>query len=117
MPSSKVHCRTFARKILTLIVSLVVGGGAFLLAVMLLPDEESGSEGYAVLSVDAEYPDLEIGKRIAAAANASISAEYSSESTQWVFLSDFDTILRLSVDEYDARLSTIAPFRDPRDDG
>jgi hypothetical protein len=117
MPFCKAYCRALARELLALLVALVVGGGAFLLAVMLLPDEESGSEGYAVLSVDAEYPDREIGNRIAAAANTYISADYSSESTQWVFLSDFETILRLSIDEYDARLSAIAPFHDPRDDG
>jgi hypothetical protein len=117
MPSCKAYCRAFARELLALIVSVIMCVGAFLLAVMLLPDEEGGSEGYAVLSVDAEYPDPEIGNRITAAANTYISTDYSSESTQWVFLSDFDTILRLSVDEYDARLSAIAPFRDPRDDG
>jgi hypothetical protein len=112
-----VYRRILAGEFLALIVSLVMGSAAFLLAIMLLPDEGTGSEGYAVLSVDAGYPDSEIGSRIAAAANTYISVDYSSESTQWVFLSDFDTILRLSVDEYDARLAAIAPFRDPRDDG
>jgi hypothetical protein len=111
--------RSLVIELLALLVSLVMGASAFLLSALLLPEEEDGSEGYAVLSVDAAFPDREVGRRIVAAkfAAAKFAADYSSEATQWVFLSDFDTMLRLSLDEYDERLAVIAPFRDPRDDG
>jgi hypothetical protein len=93
----------------------VAGCGVFLLVITLLPDEVS--EGCAVLRVDAALPDREIGERLAASINNYISIDFVSESTQWVFLNDFDTILCISLDEYQERLAASALQPDPRDDG
>jgi hypothetical protein len=87
----------------------------FLLFIMLLPDEEI--EGYAVLRVDAALPDCEIGERLAASIDNYISIDFVSESSQWVFLNDFDTILYISLDEYQERLAASVLRPDPRDDG
>jgi hypothetical protein len=93
----------------------VVGGGVFLLVITLLPDETA--EGYAVLCVDAALSDREIGERLVASIDNYISIDFASESTQWVFLNDFDTILFISLDEYQERLGASALRPDPRDDG
>lgn len=93
----------------------VVGSGVFLLVITLLPDE--ASEGYAVLRVDAALPDREIGERLTASIDNYLSIDFVSESTQWVFLNDFDTILSVSLDEYQEHLGASALQPDPRDDG
>jgi hypothetical protein len=92
-----------------------VGVGAFLLAITPLPDEPA--EGYAVLRVDADLPDRVIGDRLVASIDNYISIGFVSESTQWVFLNDFDTLLSIPLDEYQERLAVSVLRPDPRDDG
>jgi hypothetical protein len=113
MPASRVSAALF-----TLAITLgacVAGVGAFLLAIALLPDD--AAEGYAVLRVDAALSDRVISDRLAASIDNYISIGFVSESTQWVFLNDFDTILAIPLDEYQERLAASALRPDPRDDG
>jgi hypothetical protein len=113
MPASRVRAAFFT--LATTLGACVVGVGAFLLAITLLPDE--AAEGYAVLRVDVALSDRVIGDRLAASIDNYISIDFVSESTQWVFLNDFDTILSIPFDEYQERLSASALRPDPRDDG
>jgi hypothetical protein len=71
------------------------------------------NRGYAVLAVDASYPDRFIGDLLASEAAPDFTRNYISESTQWVFLDDFGTLQRIPLDTYRDR---VEPF-DPRDDG
>jgi hypothetical protein len=68
------------------------------------------NRGYAVLTVDASYPDRLIGDLLASEV---FTQGFLSESNQWVFLDDFGTLQRIPLDAYRDR---VEPF-DPRDDG
>ncbi|MDR3115413.1 MAG: hypothetical protein LBU25_07830 [Treponema sp.] len=89
---------------------LSLGLGAFMvfLVFTLMPLE--GERGYAVLTVDASYPDRLIGDLLASEA---FTQGFLSESNQWVFLDDFGTLQRIPLDAYRER---VEPF-DLRDDG
>ena len=113
MPTSRLKAGLLM--LATTLGACIAGGGVFLLVITLLPDE--AAEGYAVLRVDAALPDREISERLAASINNYISIDFVSESTQWVFLNDFDTILSIPLDEYQERLAASALQPDPRDDG
>ncbi|MDR2537831.1 MAG: hypothetical protein LBC46_05950 [Treponema sp.] len=113
MPASRLKAALLI--LATSLGACVAGSGVFLLVITLLPDE--ASEGYAVLRVDAALPDRDIGERLAASIDNYISIDFVSESTQRVFLNDFDTILSLSLEEYQERLGASALRPDPRDDG
>jgi hypothetical protein len=70
----------------------------------------ASNRGYAVLTVDASYPDQLIGDLLASEA---FTQGFLSESNQWVFLDDFGTLQRIPLDAYRDR---VEPF-DLRDDG
>jgi hypothetical protein len=82
----------------------------FFLVLKLIP--LGNGDGYAVLAVDASYPDRFIGDLLPSQAPGG-SAQYISESTQWVFLDDFGVLQRIPLDEYRDRVEIF----DPRDDG
>jgi disulfide bond formation protein DsbB len=92
------------------LLSLSLGAFMFFLVLTLMPLDSS--RGYAVLTVDASYPDRLIGDLLAAEVVHS-TQRCISESTQWVFLDDFGTLQRIPLDGYRDR---VEPF-DPRDDG
>ncbi|MDR3171699.1 MAG: hypothetical protein LBU17_08760 [Treponema sp.] len=103
------------RKSLLLSVLLSLGLGAFMVSLALgyLPREPG--EKYAVLRVDAAYPDKLIGDALSGGLGGRYPpiTNYLSESTQWVFLDDFGALVRIPLEEYRERIETF----DPRDDG
>jgi hypothetical protein len=95
-------------KFLCSIVPLSLGTGVllFLLALALMPPGTGGR--YAALSFDAAVPDRRIGELL-----STVTADYISESTQYVFLDDFGTLREIPLDRYG---ESVEPF-DPRNDG
>ena len=85
------------------------GFGGFMTALVLKGISAKNHARYAVLTVDASYPDRRIGNMLP----PDLAEGYISESTQWVFLDDFGTLKRISLDEYPDRLEDF----DPRNDG
>jgi hypothetical protein len=65
--------------------------------------------GYAVLTVDASWPDLSIRELLAGEGIFNTIGE----SSQWVFLDDFGELEKVPLDSYSER---VEPF-DPRNDG
>lgn len=86
-----------------------LGLGLFLLVLVRFFLPALPSEGYGVLAVDAAYGDREIGALLARGG----LEDFVSESTQWVFLDDFEGLRRIPLDRYGEQ---IEPF-DPRNDG
>ncbi|MDR3333524.1 MAG: hypothetical protein LBT13_01360 [Treponema sp.] len=103
------------RKSLLLAVLLSLGLGACMVSLALgyLPREPG--EKYAVLRVDASYPDKLIGDTLSGGLGGRYPpiTNYLSESTQWVFLDDFGALAQIPLEEYRERIETF----DPRDDG
>ncbi|MDR3341729.1 MAG: hypothetical protein LBT14_02885 [Treponema sp.] len=93
--------------LISILLSLGLGAGMFLVALRHIPQERN--EKYAILTVDASYPDRFIGDALA----AGIGKNYLSESTQWVFLDDFGALQRIPLDTYRDRVEAF----DPRNDG
>ncbi|MCL2229692.1 MAG: hypothetical protein FWC01_01205 [Treponema sp.] len=69
--------------------------------------------GYAVLSVDEDAIEDKPLKSIIQSTGLYFVGEPVCESTQWVFLDGFDSILRIPLDEYGTRVFDF----DPRNDG
>jgi hypothetical protein len=65
---------------------------------------------YAVLIFDATLNDRDIGEKLA---KSEIGRNYISESTQTVFLNDFETIREIPLDEFQGEIENF----DPRNDG
>ncbi|MDR1126937.1 MAG: hypothetical protein LBL06_02290 [Treponema sp.] len=83
---------------------------AILLFTGLKTAPKEGGYEYAVLSFDASLNDREIGERLA---KSEIGRNYISESTQTVFLNDFDRIKEIPLDEFQGKIENF----DPRNDG
>jgi hypothetical protein len=94
--------------LISVLLSLGLGMGMFFLVLTLIP--LGNGNGYAVLTVDASYPDRLIGDLLSSKAGGGM---YISESTQWVFLDDFGVLQRIPLDAYRERVEIF----DPRDDG
>ncbi|MDR1466240.1 MAG: hypothetical protein LBI40_01265 [Treponema sp.] len=98
----------FALASITILCSLAFAVILLLTGLKAMPKED-GYE-YAVLTFDASLNDREIGERLA---KSKVGANYISESTQTVFLNDFNAIKEIPLDEFQGK---IADF-DPRNDG
>ncbi|MDR2485121.1 MAG: hypothetical protein LBD55_06980 [Treponema sp.] len=97
------------RKPALISVLFSLGFGGFMTALALKGIPAKNHASYAVLAVDASYPDRRIGNMLP----PDLAGGYISESTQWVFLDDFGTLKRIPLDEYPDRLEEF----DPRNDG
>lgn len=86
-----------------------LGLSLFLLVLVRLFLPAASAGGYGVLSLDDSYSDREIGDLLAREGLENVI----SESTQWVFLDDFDALRKIPLDAYHEQ---IEPF-DPRNDG
>ncbi|MDR2101424.1 MAG: hypothetical protein LBP43_02520 [Treponema sp.] len=86
-----------------------LGLGLFLLVLVRLFLPALSTEGYGVLSLDAAYGDREIGALLSRGG----VENYISESTQWVFLDDFEKLRRIPLDLYGEYVESF----DPRNDG
>ena len=90
--------------------SLTLGGVLFFFSLRCLPASGGGRlEGYAALALGENVPDREA----AAALEAALGRPVVSESSQWVFLNNFEGLERVPLGDYEGRLE---PF-DPRRDG
>ena len=95
---------SFKRSLLILCaVSVAIGIVIISIGFVLFPGRIKGA--YAVLIVSEAVPDGEIRRLL--------GDSIISESSQWVFLDDFDGLKQIPLDEYQSRL---LPF-DPRNDG
>jgi hypothetical protein len=65
--------------------------------------------GYAALGLDDRGADRET----ALALEQALDRPVLSESSQWVFLNSFGSLDRIPLDEYDERLESVDPRRDP----
>ncbi|MDR2632689.1 MAG: hypothetical protein LBC51_03585 [Treponema sp.] len=81
-----------------------------MLSVVLSRIPLESSRGYAVLMLDASYPDRLVGDLLASEV---FTQGFLSESTQWVFLDDFGSLQRIPLDAYEERVEAF----DPRNDG
>ncbi|MDR2519072.1 MAG: hypothetical protein LBD13_06635 [Spirochaetaceae bacterium] len=97
------------RKSALILASFSLGFGLFMAALALKTIPAKNLGGYAVLAVDAAYPDRLIGSLLP----PDMAQEYISESTQWVFLDNFGGLERIALDTYHDRLEDF----DPRNDG
>jgi hypothetical protein len=86
-----------------------LGLGLFLLVLIRFFLPVLSTEGYGILSLDAAYADREIGALLAREG----VENFISESTQWVFLDDFDELKKIPLDLYGERVESF----DPRNDG
>ncbi|MDR3140069.1 MAG: hypothetical protein LBT95_10435 [Treponema sp.] len=92
-----------------LLVFCSLASGFFLLTLVRFFFPVPFSGGYGVLSLDAAWDDREIGALLAREG----VENFISESTQWVFLDDFERLREIPLDRY---LDQLEPF-DPRNDG
>jgi hypothetical protein len=89
--------------------SLAAGGALFFFSLRRLPASGGGGlEGYAALGLEEGVPDREA----AAALEAALGRPVVSESSQWVFLNNFEGLERVPLEEYQARLEPLDPRRD-----
>jgi hypothetical protein len=86
-----------------------LGLALFLLVLVRFFIPAASVEGYGVLSLDAAYSDREIGGLLVREGVENVI----SESTQWVFLDDFDTLRQIPLDVYNEQIESF----DPRNDG
>jgi hypothetical protein len=95
--------------IMTISASLIFGLLLFFLGAT--PKQRTGGKpsGYAVLTLDAAWPDVSIRERLAEAGLGTTIGE----SSQWVFLEDFGTLERVPLDSYRDRVESF----DLRNDG
>ncbi|MDR0411670.1 MAG: hypothetical protein LBH75_06825 [Treponema sp.] len=93
---------------ITILCSL--GFSAILLLTGLKTAPKEDSYEYVVLIFNASLDDGEIGERLA---KSEIGRNYISESTQTVFLNDFETIREISLYEFQGKIEDF----DPRNDG
>jgi hypothetical protein len=98
----------FVLAFITILCSLIFAAILLFTGLKTTPKED-GYE-YAVLTFDASFNDREIGKRLA---KSEIGGNYISESTQTVFLNDFNAIKEIPLDEFQGKISDF----DPRNDG
>jgi hypothetical protein len=91
--------------ILPILLSLAAGALLFFIA----PDRGGSSDSYGVLITGADIPDRQIRDLLVRDG----FPEPLSESSQWVFLDDFEGLEMVALDDYAVRLE---PY-DPRDDG
>ncbi|QQO07948.1 hypothetical protein [Breznakiella homolactica] len=93
--------------VITFFTALAIGAGLIFFAAKLMPPQQGAA--YAVVTVDALYPDREITRRLD---GGGISG-YESESTQIVYYDDFGELRSVSLDGYESRIESF----DPRNDG
>ncbi|MDR3167352.1 MAG: hypothetical protein LBT93_05360 [Treponema sp.] len=86
-----------------------LGLGLFLLVLVRFFLPLLSAEGYGVLSLDAVYADREIGTLLSQGG----IENFISESTQWVFLDDFENLRQIPLDLYGDYVESF----DPRNDG
>ncbi|MDR0785917.1 MAG: hypothetical protein LBE74_08600 [Treponema sp.] len=98
----------FALASITILCSL--GFASLLLFMGLKTTLKEDDYEYAVLIFDASLNDREIGERLA---KSEIGKNYISESTQSVFLNDFETIREIPLYEFQEKIEDF----DPRNDG
>jgi hypothetical protein len=89
-----------------LLCSWCVGGALFF--VTLDGFSRGDLEGYAVLSLDEGVPD----RAAAGALERGLGRPVISESSQWVFLNNFGSLERVSLEDYGDRLEVFDPRRD-----
>ena len=100
----------FRSFLLVCLISFAAAFGLLILGSLMGYEEFRG--GYAVLSVDASVDDAAVVSLLQSGDN-NFGGTPVSESSQWVFLDEFDSINKIPLAQYPAR---ILPF-DPRNDG